>query len=55
MIKTLTPSERSTETRYAATYDEYLGMPDDGKVVEWVNGEVIDLPVSVRRVLQPRS
>lgn len=24
------------------TYDEYLALPDDGRIVEWVDGEIID-------------
>lgn len=27
--------------RRPATYEEYLALPDDGRIVEWANGEII--------------
>ena len=27
--------------RRAAAYEEYLALPDDGRIVEWANGEII--------------
>jgi len=28
--------------RRPATYEEYLALPDDGRIVEWANGEIIE-------------
>ena len=34
--------ERSARaTRRPASYEEYLALPDDGRIVEWANGEII--------------
>ena len=33
--------------RYPASYEAYLALPDDGRIVEWVDGEIIEyMPAS---------
>jgi Uma2 family endonuclease len=38
------PAERQVErlARRAASYEAYLALPDDGRLVEWVDGEIIE-------------
>ena len=33
--------ERTARTARTAPYEEYLALPDDGRIVEWANGEII--------------
>ncbi len=37
---TLIAAERR-HTKRKLSYEEYLALPDDGRIVEWVNGEII--------------
>ncbi len=39
-MATLIAAERR-HTKRKLSYEEYLALPDDGRIVEWVNGEII--------------
>lgn len=39
-MATLIAAERR-HTKRKQSYEEYLALPDDGRIVEWVNGEII--------------
>jgi Uma2 family endonuclease len=42
----------SAPQRLKMTYEEYLALPEDGKLIEWVNGEVIvHMPPTIRHQL----
>ncbi len=40
-MTTLTAPHRRRTTRARLSYEEYLALPDDGRIVEWVDGEII--------------
>jgi hypothetical protein len=35
------PTSAARPARRSASYEEYLALPDDGRIVEWVKGEII--------------
>lgn len=39
MVTLIVPERRHTKRKLS--YEEYLALPDDGRIVEWVNGEII--------------
>ena len=39
MATLIAPERRHTKRKLS--YEEYLALPDDGRIVEWVNGEII--------------
>jgi len=39
MATLIVPERRHTKRKLS--YEEYLALPDDGRIVEWVNGEII--------------
>lgn len=48
-VAAMTTLERqaSRVERYTASYETYLALPDDGRLVEWVDGEIIEyMPAS---------
>ncbi len=41
-MTTLTTPTRRRTARARMSYEEYLALPDDGRIVEWVDGEIIN-------------
>jgi Uma2 family endonuclease len=48
LIATATPASRTEAHRRRATYDEYLALASESRIVEWVDGEMIEyMPPSI--------